>query len=247
MKVAIGLQTRANPAVRRAADLIDQGAVCRVLGGRCFSTSAAWGSVTQPGMVFVEKPEAGVYLVIIQGAHTLDLMISLLGELSDAAALATSQYPKVAVLGEDRSVSRETFDHIIAQGTLQSGGTLAAEIMGGRREGHTRFELVVMGDKGELSLIGVAPRGFQSGRLALALNGEAQEVDEGELASLPDEALNVAGMYARLRDDITGDTRTVPDFEHAVQLTRLVKDLLTSSQDRTRLPAEDWPGKGDRR
>ncbi len=244
VKVAIGLQTRANPAVHRAAELIAQGAVGRVLGGRCYSTSAAWGAVSQPGMVFAEKPEAGVNLVIIQGAHTIDLMIALLGGLSDASALATRQYPQVTVEGENRTVARETFDHIIAQGELQARGTFVAEIMGGRPNGRTPFELVVMGDKGELSLTGGAPRGFQSGRLALALNGEPQNIDEGERAGFPDEALNVAGVYARLRDDIVNDTRTSPDFDHAVRLTRLVEDLLASSADGQRRQAKDWPRQG---
>ncbi len=243
VKVAIGLQTRANPAVHRAAELIAQGAVGRVLGARCYSTSAAWGGVIQPGMLFAEKPEAGVNLVIIQGAHTIDLMIALLGGLANASALASRQYPRVEVQGEDRMVERETFDHIIAQGELQAGGTFVAEIMGGRPK-ETPFELVAMGDKGELSLTGGAPRGFQSGRLALALNGEPQNIDEGERAGFPDEALNVAGVYARLRDDIVNDTRTSPDFDHAVRLTRLVEDLLASSADGQRRQAKDWPRQG---
>ena len=61
-------------------------------------------------------------LVIIQGAHTLDLMIALLGDLSNASALATRQYPQVEVQGENRAVPRETFDHLIAQGALGAGG-----------------------------------------------------------------------------------------------------------------------------
>ena len=243
--VAIGLQARANPAVRRARALIAQGAIGRVLGGRCVSTCAAWGGVTQPAMVFAENPEAGVNLVIVQGAHTVDLMISLLGELADASALATRQYPEVAVQGENRSADRKTFDHILVQGRLKNGGSLSAEIIGGRPTARTPFELVVFGDKGEVSLTGGAARGFQSGRLALALDGKPQVVDEGEGAGLPDAALNVAGVYARLRDDIVGDTRTSPDFEHAVRLTRLVEDLLAASQDGRRRSANDWPRQGD--
>ncbi len=180
-------------------------------------------------MVFAEKPEAGVNLVIIQGAHTVDLMIALLGDLSDAAVLATRQYPQVAVQGDNRTVPRETFDHIIAHGKLQTGGAFSAEIAGGRPDGHTPFELLVFGDKGELSLTGGAARGFQSGRLDLSLNGEPQKVDEGELAPLVDTAINVAGVYAALRDDIMGDIRKSPDFEHAVRLTRLVEDFLAAS------------------
>ena len=97
-------------------------------------------------------------LVIIQGAHTVDLMISLFGELVDASALATRQYPEIAVQGENRSVPRETFDHLLVQGRLNSGGALSAEIIGGRPKERTPFELVVFGDRGEVSLIGAAAR-----------------------------------------------------------------------------------------
>ena len=240
VKVAIGLQARTNPAVHCAAALIALGAVGRVLGGRCYSTCAAWGAVVQPGMVFAETSEAGVNLVIVQGAHTIDLMIALLGDLADASALATRQYPLVEVKGENRTVDRETFDHVIVQSKIAGGGALVAQIMGGRPKA-TPFELVVMGDRGELTLTGGAPRGFQSGRLALALNGEPQEVNEGERTGFSNEALNVAGVYAQLRDDIVEDTRTSSDFEDAVRLTRLVEDLLASSADGCRRPACDWP------
>ena len=240
-KVVIGLQTRANPAVKRAAELIASGKLGRVLGARCVSTTAAWGAATQPGLVFAETPEAGVNLVIIQGAHTVDLVIALVGELASAAALATRQFPTVAVQGEDRAVPRETFDSLLTHGSLRSGGTFAAEIVGGRPEGRTPFELVVFGDKGELSLTGGATRGFQSGRLDLLLDGVRQTVDEGELASLSDPAFNVAGVYAALRDDIAADTHDAPDFEHAVRLTRLVEDLLAASGEQRTRTADGWP------
>ena len=184
VKVAIGLQARANPAVRRARDLIAQGAVGRVLGGRSVSTCAAWGEIIQPAMVFAETPVAGVNLVIVQGAHTVDLLIALLGDLADTSALATRQYPQVAVQGEGRRVPRETFDHILVQGRLASGGTFAAEIIGGRPKERTTFELVVFGDKGELSLTGGAPRGFQSDRLTLAAERRADGGGRGRARRL---------------------------------------------------------------
>ncbi len=39
---------------------------------------------------------------------------------------------------------------------------------------------------------GGAPRGFQSGRLRLLLDGVAVPVGEGEATPMPDEAANVA-------------------------------------------------------
>ena len=99
----------------------------------------------------------------------------------------------------------------------------------------------VDGEKGMLSVGGGAPRGFQSGRLAVRLRGELQSVDEGEVAIATTEAANVAGMYVGLHNDILSDTWTVPDFEHAVRLTKLIDDVTESSATGARKSSGDWP------
>ena len=244
VKVALGLQARFNPAARAAARLVATDTIGRVLGVRCYSTSQAWGAEIEPGMVFAEKPGAGVNLVFIQAAHTIDLAIALAGELANISAVATRQYPEPRVKGEDRRVRRETFDHVIAQAQLAGAGTVNAEIVGGRPANATPFRLEITGEAGELALEGGAPRGFQSGQMKLTLNGAARPVDEGETAGLPEAAVNVAGVYAALRVDITNGSSIAPDFEHAVRLTRLVDDLLASSAEGRRRDAKDWPRRG---
>jgi hypothetical protein len=92
-----------------------------------------------------------------------------------------------------------------------------------------------------MELVAVAPRGFQSGRLTLSLNGARRRIDEGELAEMPDAAANVAGMYAALRDAIAGSTPKIPNFDHAVQLTQLITDLFNSSVTGRRVLATNWP------
>ena len=244
VKVALGLQARFNPAARAAARLVAAGEIGRVLGVRCFSTCQAWGPEIEPGMVFAEKPEAGVNLVFIQAAHTIDLAIALAGELANISAIATRQYPELTVTGENRRVRRETFDHVIVQAQLAGAGTVNAEIMGGRPANATPFGLEITGESGELALLGGAPRGFQSGGMKLTVNGAPHSVGEGELAGLPEAAVNVAGIYAALRDDIMNDTSLAPDFEHAVRLTRLVDDLLASSAEGRRKNARAWASRG---
>ncbi len=51
---------------------------------------------------------------------------------------------------------------------------------------------------------------------------------------MPDEAANVAGMYVSLKDEYWVGTWTVPDFEHAVRLTCLMDDVISSSQSGVR-------------
>lgn len=60
-------------------------------------------------------------------------------------------------------------------------------------------------------------------------NGERVILGEGALAAMPDAALNLAGVYAKLRDDIAHGTAAAPGFGHAAQLTRVMEGALRSS------------------
>ena len=83
-------------------------------------------------------------------------------------------------------------------------------------------------------------RGFQAGRLNLSMNGSPDEaVATG--SDMAEGAVNVAAVYASLRDDIAQGTRTVTGFPHAVRLARLIDAAMNSSRDGKRMPATDWP------
>ncbi len=235
---AVGLQLRGSPAVRRARTLIASGAIGRVLGMSLYSATAGFGPDVPAPFVYLEDPESFANLVTIQGAHTVDLAVALAGGVAEASALATARYSEIDADGKRRS--RTTFDHLLVQGRLAAGGTLSAEVAGGRPP-ETPFVLDVVGAKGALRLDGGAPRGAQSGRLTLSLNGGLEQVEEGELAAMPAAAANVAGVYANLRDDIVNGSFTVPGFDHAVQLTQLITDLLASSQSGRRATGSGWP------
>ena len=241
---AIGLQMRSNPAVRKARELIASGAIGRVLSARIVSTTMAFGPKVEAAMAFAEKPENGVTLATIQGAHTLDTAIAVLGELAGASALAATQYPEVEVHGGPVRQPRTTPDHLLVQARLAGGAPLSVEVAGGRPPGATPFRFTVTGEAHELVLQGGAPRGFQSGRLRLLLDGAAVPVDEGEAAPMPDEAANVALAYAALRDDILRGTATATGFAHAARVARLIEDMLESSRTGAWKPAAGWPEQG---
>jgi predicted dehydrogenase len=235
---AIGLQLRGSPVVRRTQELIASGALGRVMSVSTYSATAGFGPDVPAPFVYLEEPANFANLVTIQGAHTIDLAIAVSGALGDASALATAQYPDIVAGGERRR--RITFDHLLVQGRLAAGGTLSAEVAGGRPP-ESPFYMNVVGEKGTLLLEGGAPRGFQSGRLTLSWDGVTQHVEEGELAAMPDAAANVAGIYAALRDDIARGTSIVTGFDHAVKLTRLMTDLLAASSSGARIKPANWP------
>ena len=236
--VAVGLQLRASPAARRARALIKAGAIGRVLSARILSTTAAFGPVVEAALAFAEKPENGVTLATIQGAHTIDLAVFVLGGFADLSALASTQYPQITIEGGP-SQPRITPDHLAITGRLAGGAPVLIEVVGGRPAATTPFRFEVTGETGVLVLEGGALRGVQSGALRLLLDGEEQHVEVGPVAD-PETAANVAGLYAALRADIVNGSRTVPDFEHAVGLARLLEDAMTSSTSGARRSASDW-------
>ena len=237
---AIGLQLRGSPIVKRTRDLVVSGAIGRVLSISAYSATAGFGPEVSVPSIYLENPENFANLITIQGAHTIDLAIAIAGELADLNALATAQYPEIKVGDERQSRQRITFDHLLLQGRLVQGSVLSVEVSGGRPP-ETPFRMEVVGDAGVLRLDGGAPRGFQSGRLTLSLDGASQKVDQGEVTTIPDAAANVVGVYAALRDDITWGTFATTGFDHAVKLTQLVTDLLESSRRGSRVKAANWP------
>lgn len=236
---AIGLQARQSPAARRARELLAAGAIGRVLSARLYSATTAFGPQVAARSAFWEDAANGATLVGIHGGHALDFAIAQLGELADVAALATTQYPEVRV-ADAPPQARTTADHLLAQARLAGGAALSVEVAGGRPPG-SPFRLELVGEHGVLALDTETTRGFPTSRLRLSLNGDPQPVDDGERSGLPDAALNVAGVYAALRDDLHHGTSTVPDFAHAVRLTRLLDDVRDSAATGIRRPAADWP------
>ena len=190
-----------NPYDLRARDVIASGAIGRLLSCHSYSSTVGFGPIVPTTYLYLEKPENGVNLVTIQGAHTIDLAIAVVGGLADMIALTTTQYPEIKVGEEGRRQVRSTFDHVLVQARLANGGVMSVEVAGGRPP-ETQFRMEVVGESGVLALNGGAARGFQSGRLRLSLNGEPQRVNKGESGSMPDAAANVSGIYAALRNDV---------------------------------------------
>lgn len=227
-KTAIGLQLRGSPTVKRAKELLDDGAIGRVLSTNVYSSTAGFGPSVPEPYLYLEEPDNFANLVTIQGAHTLDLVFALFGKTVVSKSLPSRQYPTIEA-GQDRLVrKRTTYDHLLFQGLTAEGVAVTAEVAGGRAP-EAPFRLEIVGEKGVLSLNGGTARGFQADRLSLALNNQQQNVDDGEMKDFPASAVNVGGMYAALRDDIVNDSATVTGFREALDLTATIEAIFATS------------------
>ena len=239
---AVGLQTRLNPATIRAAEMLAQGAIGRVLSATVYSSTSAFGPTVPAAAAYLEQRDAGMNLTTIQTAHTVDFAVRLLGSLTSFAALATIQYPDLQVEDSPDPLHRTIADHVLIQGRITGGAALAVQTAGGRPPEATPFRFEATGTDGTLTIDGGAPRGFQTGLLQLTLNGQPVAVTDPLAANLPPSAVNVAHLYTAVRDDIRSGTTTAPDFDHAIRLAHLVDDLHAAMTDqRTVTPTADWP------
>jgi|GEM_PF-1400004 hypothetical protein len=155
---AIGLQLRGSPTVKRARELLQGGAIGRLLSANIYSSTAGFGPEVPDPYVYLEDPQNFANLITIQGAHTLDLAFNLLGEPVASNSMVSRQYPSIA-LGEQKEIHRRTtYDHLLFQGATVKGVSVCIEVAGGRTpEAPFRFEIV--GEKGTLNLQGGAARG----------------------------------------------------------------------------------------
>jgi predicted dehydrogenase len=235
--VAIGLQSRLNPSVRRAAQIISEGMIGRPLNARIVSTSAGFGPVTATPYLYFEKSSAGANLLTITTGHTLDLIEAVLGSISEVIARAETLWPNPTVFDTKETTVREVPDFVDVLGKTASGAAFAAQIMGGVAPADSRFEFEVRGTDGWLKLTGGHPYGFQAGDLTLTSSAAFDAPDAPAVTGgLLNAALNVGEVYASLTRDIEARTRHTPDFEHALgnlRLTNAVAHAARSGERQT--------------
>ena len=222
----IGLQALSAPAVRRAMQLVGDGAIGRPQVLRVFSPTAGWGKSAPPHYAYLQDRRNGATLATIAGGHTLALMEALVGPMRELDARASILTGKVAIAGSDESVTRTCADHLLVLGRHEGGCVSTLEVAGGSLE---PFSLQLTGSEGWLRLSGGFAGGFQAGNLVLETSADGTIALEPVAPQLAGPPANVAASYARLAADICSGVRTVPDFTRAVALTRLLGAVARAS------------------
>ena len=220
--VMIGTQALSAPAVLHAKRLIDEGHLGDLKVCRVFSPTGAWGDSAPPHYAYLQDKANGATLETIAGGHTLVTMEFLLGPYRELDARTTTMRKQVPVIGTDEIVERTCADHMAVIGKHESGCISTLEVPGGVTDRTFSFELV--GSKGSLALkMGESfPGGYQAGTILLETSFDAPPVPAHVVEGLKYAPVNVGEAWARFADDIENGTYTVPDFDDAVRLTRLL-------------------------
>ena len=155
---------------------------------------------------------------------------AVVGAFESVSARNSILQDSVTIIGTGESVARTCADHMLILGSHASGCVSSVEIVGGANI-PLRFEL--RGTKGTLEITGHHPGGYQCGHLTVATTPPSPPQPDLAVSSLEGNPLNVAQLWAGFEADIRTGIRSVPDFDAAVRLTKLL-DAIDAASDQRR-------------
>ncbi len=222
VKTIVGLQARMSPAISYVRDLVAQGYVGTILSSSLIGTGMNWGEVMHAPNAYTADRRNGATMLSIAIGHTLDAVSSVLGEMKQVSAILANGRTHTTVIETGETIPMTAHDQIGIVGRTEAGAVVTAQYRGGAGPG-TGLLWEVYGTQGTLRV--TAPGGHAQ-LVDLSLEGsERQDTPLAPLA-VPDAyfhtalrqgpALNVAEMYHRFAHDLQTDSRTCPDFDHAV-------------------------------
>ena len=237
---AIGLQSRLNPSLRRAAALIAAGAIGRPLTARIVSTSMGFGPAMPATYDYFNRAASGANLSTITAAHTLSALEAVLGAVTDIDARSAILFPTVTLVDTGQTSARESADQLTVLGRVASGCEFVADVNGGIALEDASFRFEVRGSSGWLVLTGGHPFGFQAGDLTLTASVVFDPPASAAAgAGAPPPAINVAEVYAQLALDLRNGTRHSAGFDHAARMVRLIDTVALAARTGARQPFAD--------
>lgn len=222
----IGLQTRANPAIRHIRKLIGDGYVGEVLSASVIGSGITWGEELEEAFRYTLNPSNGASMLHVPFAHTMDAVGFALGSefLSVSATLATRR-PTIRMMESREVVPLTVADQVAFNGKLGSGALVTSHFRGGLSRA-TNFHMEINGTKGDLLLtspvgyVGVGGFNLSGAQAGENLHPIPVPGDFG-----PDENVligNVKKLYELFASDKLLGTRQTPTFDSAVKLHRLI-------------------------
>ncbi|WP_417307824.1 Gfo/Idh/MocA family protein [Devosia sp.] len=222
VKLGVVLQHRFRPAGMKLAELLADGALGEIVG--CSTTIRLWRPQSyydEPGRGSFARDGGGV--LMSQGIHTLDLMLSLVGPVAEVAGFATTT----------RVHTMETEDLVCAAARFANGAFGTIDATTAAYPGFAE-RIEIIGSKGTASLIGTELTvQLQSGeKTELAPDNSAGGTGADPMA-FPHHYHRavIADFVAAIREDrpprVTG--------EEALKVHRLIDALIETGHSGTRV------------
>ncbi|KAJ5673385.1 NAD-binding Rossmann fold oxidoreductase family protein [Penicillium longicatenatum] len=231
---AVGLQGRFDSTIETLKEILGQGKIGRVLSTSINAQGMIGGPTEIATYEYLIDQQVGGNLFSIPASHLLDAVREVLGELSSFQSLLSNQLPVVKLVDFDGSTVKEnvkktTPDHVLIQGTLNSGAVLSATTRGGMPfKDAPGMEWSIYGEKGEIRVKGPNAHIQIYGATSIELHDfqsdkvEKIEPVRGTFAEMPPTHRNVARVYEAIS---AGDKSVLCEFEGAVKRHEFIEEI----------------------
>jgi predicted dehydrogenase len=231
----VGLQARAAPAVRHAAELIADGYLGRIHSVSIQAAYPFWGDPVTSS--YSADRTCGATVLTIPGGHGLDLMRLLAGEVTSVNARTSHLRKEVRIAGTGELLPMTSPDQFAAVGTLETGAVFSAHFDGMAPTGLC-FRMAVNGDRGELLISGsgmpeIAPLALSGTRekgVALSPIAIPQSAQEPPFDPA-NPAYNVYGLWKQIAGDLTSGSEEAPSLRSGLATRNLLDAIERSADD----------------
>ncbi|WP_319519073.1 Gfo/Idh/MocA family oxidoreductase [uncultured Martelella sp.] len=231
----VGTQARAAPEILHLKKLVADGYVGRVLSTSLIGTGGNWANETSSALYYLFDAANGARMEDIPMAHTLAAVKDVLGEFGPLDATLGFNFKTVTVTDTHEDKPKTAADQVMVQGRMESGAAFSLHYKGGVNRG-TNFLWEINGTEGDIQvtaglghaqMVQLTIKGAHGEEKVLSDQMPDPSVYEGK-PEFPG-ARNVAGIYARLADDIQNGTRTAPTFADGVALHEVLDAIEKSA------------------
>ncbi|KAL4981262.1 hypothetical protein BDW68DRAFT_197315 [Aspergillus falconensis] len=235
---AVGLQGRFDATVETLKDILAEGKIGKVLSTTITSQGIIGGQSELENQAYLLDRDSGGSLLSIPALHLLDTVQEVLGNFASVQSLLANQRPSVKIVKADGSVLEETAkktapDHIMIQGTLESGAVFSATVRGGSPfKGSPGLVWSIYGEKAEIRILGPSAFIELLGTTSIELHDfdtnvvEQIELKKGAFTEFGPMNRNLARVYEAIA---AGDKSVLCDFEGAVKRHEFIEELYSQN------------------
>ena len=238
VRTMVGLQSRSDPALTYARELMAQGYVGEVLAcSLTYFSGFPGGSLERTATAtWYADRTMGANTMTIQGGHAIDAMCFILGNFKEVSGRIGTRVKQWRTAETGVPVDVTSPDHILFTGVLESGAVASVHVASVPFTG-SGFKLEIYGREGTLEVQRQTLSRGQSRVLGSTGDKPLIELSVPDSFTmvpkdgLDDQSYNVAQAYQRLAVAFRRNLPFDPDFEHALWLHRMLAAVEHSSAD----------------
>ncbi len=232
----VGLQSRSDPTVRYARELIEQGYVGEVLFANLKIITVAHLERGH-GRIWQGSRSNGANPLTIPGGHSMDTLRFIVGEFAEVSARMATRITQWRNSDSGEAMTVDAPDVVSVFGRLQNNAEVSIQIATAPSNA-PGYRLEIYGRKGALAIstasINIGPNKVFGGqgkdKLAELPVPERFKAAPASTPAGPPQ--NVANAYARFAKTFHTKTGIDPDFDTAVGMHRLIDAIERSAAER---------------